>query len=463
MEALDLARWQFGLTTVVHFLFVPLSMGLSVLLAVMYSIYYRTGDAAYKRLSQFFGKLFVINFALGTATGIVQEFQFGMNWSEYSRFVGDVFGVPLAIEALAAFFLESTFLGLWIFGWNRIPRALHLASIWLVALGAHLSALWILVANAFMQMPVGYTIENGRARMTDFLALVLSEQVQTQVPHVLIAGLIVGGFFVLGISAWHLLRRSHVELFGKSLKLALIVTTVASLAAATSGHQQAQHVAKNQPMKLAAMEGLWETEQPAAFSLFGIIDQAGRQTLREVKLPHMLSVLAANNTTAEVKGLNDLQREYEAKYGPGDYTPPVAITYWAFRVKVGLGMAFIALSLWGLWLWWRGRLEVSPLFLRLGLLFVFLPFVATSAGWIVAEMGRQPWVVYGLLETAAAVSLSVTPTYLWITLIGFGLLYAALVALEAYLFSRHIREVPAPEAKPHAQPRPALPQAEPVY
>ncbi|WP_189001683.1 cytochrome ubiquinol oxidase subunit I [Deinococcus roseus] len=446
MDALLLSRWQFGITTLYHFLFVPLTLGLSFMVAIFHSIYYRTENTAYKDLAKFFGKLFVINFALGVATGIVQEFQFGMNWSEYSRFVGDIFGIPLAIEALMAFFLESTFLGLWIFGWGRLPKWVHLASIWLVALGSTLSAIWVLVANAWMQMPVGYALQNGKPVLTDIFAVVMSEQVQSQIPHTLVGGYITGGLFVLGISAYHMLKKNRPEFFQKSFQLALIFTTVFAVMAATTGHKQAQHVAENQPMKLAAMEALWKTEEPASFSLFAIIDQQKGESFREIRLPLLLSVLAHNNTTGEVKGIEELQKALEAKYGPGNYIPPVAVLYWAFRIMVGLGMGFILLGFWGLWSWWRGTLLNNRLLLTFSLIMLFAPYIANSAGWVVTEMGRQPWVVYGLLKTVDGVSPNVSSAFVWISMLGFTLIYGLLAVVDVVMLRRYALAVPVEDA-----------------
>ncbi|HWG85872.1 MAG TPA: cytochrome ubiquinol oxidase subunit I [Deinococcales bacterium] len=445
MEALDLARWQFAITTIYHFLFVPLTLGLSVLVAVMESFHFRTKLPVYRDMAIFWGRLFVINFALGVATGIVQEFQFGMNWSAYSRFVGDIFGVPLAIEALLAFFMESTFLGVWLFGRGKIHPTLHLASIWLVAIGSNLSAVWILVANSWMQEPIGYVLRNGRAELTDFFAVVLSPHVQVQVPHVILGGMVTGSLFVLGISAWHLQRRNKVDHFGRSIKIALVALGISSIAVATTGHGQAQHVAKTQPMKMAAFEALWETEAPAGFSIFSAINQNAGNSTRELRVPFLLSVLAFNNTTSEVKGINDLQKEMEAQYGPGDYVPPVALTYWSFRVMVGLGGLFILIALWGFVRWWRDRLEQPGLFLRVGVVALFLPYVANSAGWIVTELGRQPWIVYGLQLTADAVSPNVTANMVLFSMIGFTVLYAFLAVVDFYLLSKYALERTSPE------------------
>jgi cytochrome d ubiquinol oxidase subunit I len=439
MDALLLARWQFGITTVYHFIFVPLTLGLAPLVAILQTFHYRSGDERYGRLTQFFGRLLIINFTLGVVTGIVQEFQFGMNWSEYSRFVGDIFGIPLAIEALLAFFLESTFLGLWIFGKEKLPRWLHLASIWLVAIGSNLSAIWILIANAWMQVPVGYVIRNGRAELSDFVAIVLNERVLAQAPHTILGGWITGGLFVLGISAWHLLRRSEVQMFTLSARIALVFAFAAALLTATTGHYQAQNTVASQPMKMAAMEALWESEQPASFSLFAVHDQANRRSTRDYRVPYMLSVLAHNNTTSAVRGLNELQAEAEQAHGPGNYLPPVAWVYWSFRAMVGFGLWFLLVTAWGLITWWRGRLDSGRLWLRVTSVTLFLPFFANSAGWLLTELGRQPWVVFGLLRTEHGASPAVGAVSIWISVVGFTLVYAALAAVGFWLMHRYAR------------------------
>jgi len=448
MDELLLARWQFGITTVYHFIFVPLTLGLAPLVAILQTFHYRTRDEAYGRLTTFFGTLFIVNFTLGVVTGIVQEFQFGMNWSEYSRFVGDIFGIPLAIEALLAFFLESTFLGLWIFGRDRLPRPVHLACIWLVAIGSNLSAIWILIANSWMQVPVGYVLQNGRAELADFVAIVLNERVLAQAPHTIVAGWLTGGLFVLGVSAWHLLRGHEVAMFARSARIALVFSFAAALLTATTGHGQAQNTVGNQPMKIAAMEGLWETEEPASFSLFAIHDQPNRRSERDLRLPYLLSVLAHNNTTEPVRGINELQAEAEQRYGPGNYIPPVAWVYWSFRAMVGLGLWFLAITLWGLVSWWRRRLEHDRVWHRLAMVTLFLPFLANTAGWLVTELGRQPWVVFGLMRTADGVSPNVGPVSIWISMIGFTLVYALLAAVGFYLMHRLARPAPSEAARP---------------
>ncbi len=446
MDELMLARWQFGVTTVYHFFFVPLTLGLSILVAIMQTFYYRTGDDVYKQMTKFWGKLFLINFAIGVATGIVQEFQFGMNWSEYSRFVGDIFGAPLAIEALMAFFIESTFLGLWVFGWDKLRKGVHLTCIWLVAIGANLSALWILIANSFMQQPVGYVLRNGRAEMTDFLALVTNSHIFVQWPHVFFSGMVTTAFFVLAISAYHLLRKGeHVEMFRRSFRMGLIYALISTISVMLVGHSQAQHMIKTQPMKMAAAEALWESEDPAAMSLFTIGNEAERRDVFAIKIPGMLSLLAYNRFTGEVKGIKNLQAEYEQTYGPGDYVPPVAVSYWTFRIMVGIGMAMALLALFGLYLMWRNSLERNPLYLRVLIWAVALPYLANSTGWLFTELARQPWIVFGLQKTADAVSPNVSVGMVLFSLIGFTVLYAALMVADLYLlikFAKHESEVP---------------------
>ena len=320
MQAVDLSRWQFAITTVYHFFFVPLTLGLSIILAVIETLYVRTGNEMYKKMAQYWGKLFLINFAMGVVTGIVQEFQFGMNWSDYSRFVGDIFGAPLAIEALLAFYLESTFLGIWIFGWDKLGKKAHLATIWLVAIGSSISALWILIANSFMQEPVGYTIVNGRAQMTDFFALLTNPNVLVQYPHVLFSGLATAAFFMLGICAFHFVRRKNENnaFFKKTYQIALGVALASSVLVALVGHTQAQHMVTTQPMKMAAAEALWNSEDPASLSLFTIGNLQGSQNVFSFRVPDLLSVLSFNSLQGEVQGINQLQSQYVKEYGPGD-------------------------------------------------------------------------------------------------------------------------------------------------
>ncbi len=447
MDALTLARLQFAVTTVYHFFFVPLTLGMAILVAIMQTIYYRTGNEQYKKMTQFWGKLFLINFAMGVVTGIVQEFQFGMNWAEYSRFVGDIFGAPLAIEALLAFFVESTFLGIWFFGWDKLPKGIHLASIWLVAIGSNLSALWILIANSFMQEPVGYVIRNGRAEMTDFLALVTNPNVWAQYPHVLMSGVTTAGFFVLGISAWHLVRKSGGEIQRRSFQIATVYAVIGSIFVIVVGHGQAQHMVQSQPMKMAAAEALWQTENPASFSIITIGDLSERQVFA-LRVPYVLSLLSYNRLDGEVKGINDLQAQYQAQYGNADYSPPIALSYWSFRGMVGAGFLMAFLALVALYLVARNRFATNTLFLRVLLPALFLPYIANVAGWFLTEIGRQPWIVFGLMRTEDGESLAVSPEYVLISLVLFTLVYAALMVVDIYLLSKYARTDPDQELAP---------------
>jgi cytochrome d ubiquinol oxidase subunit I len=434
MNEVILARWQFGITTTYHFFFVPLTLGLSLLVAIMQTMYYRTGDESYKRMTQFWGKLFLINFAMGVVTGIVQEFQFGMNWSEYSRFVGDIFGAPLAIEALMAFFLESTFLGLWIFGWDKLPKGVHLACIWLVAIGSNISALWILIANSFMQQPVGYVLRNGRAEMVDFWALVTNPHVFVQFPHVFTSGMVTGAFFVLAVSAYHLLKGSdQLEMFRRSFKIGMVYAVIGIIAVMVVGHNQAQYMVKVQPMKMAAAEALWVTENPAAMSLFTVGNEAERRDVVAFKVPGLLSFLSYNRFEGEVKGIKNLQEEYEQRYGPGDYVPPVAVSYWTFRIMIGAGMLMMFLALYGLYLILRNRFEQQRWYLIALIGAVVLPHVANATGWLFTEIARQPWIVFGLQKTADAVSPNVSVGEILFSLISFTVIYGLLMVANIYL------------------------------
>jgi cytochrome d ubiquinol oxidase subunit I len=444
MDALDLARLQFALTTIFHFFFVPLSIGLAFFTAAFQTAWHRTQDPRYLRMTKFWGKLFVINFAVGVVTGIVQEFQFGMNWSAYSRFVGDVFGAPLAIEGLAAFFLESTFLGLWIFGWRRLSPRVHLFAIWMVAIGTTISAFFILAANAWMQHPVGYALNpvTGRAEMTDVAAMFMNSTLWAHFPHTMLAALTTGGFFILGVSAWQMLRGRDVELFRTSATAALAVSLVASVGIGFTGHLQAQLMTQQQPMKMAAAEALWETEEGAGFSLFAVGDVENGRNHINVQLPNLLSVLATNTPDGRVEGINDIQAAYVQRYGPGSYIPIVWVQYWSFRGMVGIGLLMIAFSGFGLWLVRRRRLETSRWYLRLALLAIALPFLANTVGWIFTEMGRQPWVVFGLMLTDTAASPTVGAGLVLTTVVGFTLVYGLLTAIDIILLTRFSKAGP---------------------
>jgi cytochrome d ubiquinol oxidase subunit I len=455
VETLDLSRWQFAITTIYHFFFVPLTLGLSILVAVMQTMYVRTGEDTYKRMTRFWGRLFIINFILGVATGIVQEFQFGMNWSEYSRFVGDIFGAPLAIEALLAFFLESTFLGIWIFGWDRLDKRLHLATIWLVALGSNISALWILIANSFMQQPVGYAINDarGRAEMNDFGALLTNPNVWVQWPHVFTAGVATAAFFVLGICAYHLLRqRGDLEVFRRSSRIALVAAILSTTGVALVGHTQAQHMVQIQPMKMAAAEALWEDTANAPLSLFTWGDEVAMRDVFGIHIPSLVSIMAYNDPSATVRGINSLQREYQAQYGAGDYVPqPIWIIYWSFRAMIGAGVLMIVLAALGLWYLFRGTLEKHRWFLRVSLAAIALPYLANATGWVLTEVGRQPWIVNGLMKTEAGVSPLPAGAVL-LSLVVFTLLYGVLAVVDVFLLVKFARgsagETPGVEPAP---------------
>lgn len=442
MDEIFLARLQFGVTSVYHFLFVPLTLGLSVLVAIMETLYVRTGKELYKDMAKFWGKLFLVNFSMGVVTGIVQEFHFGMNWSEYSRFMGDIFGAPLALEALTAFFLESTFLGLWIFGWDRLSKPLHAATIWIVAIAGNISSFWILVANSFMQMPTGYVIQNGRAEMADFTALLTNPYVAVQFPHTVASGFVTAGIFVMAISAYHLLKDSSSDFFKSSFKIGVTCALISALAVGGTGHMQAQFLAKAQPMKLAATEALWETANPAPFSIYASIDEQNRKNMAEVSVPGALSFLVHNNFNGEVKGIIDLQHEYTQKYGPGNYIPPVAAMFWSFRIMAGAGGWLVAIAALGAFLAYTGRLEKQQLLLKAALWTLPVPYIANSFGWIVAEIGRQPWIVFGLFRVDQAISPNVPASSIMLSLVGFTVIYAALIVAAVYLMHKFATKSP---------------------
>ncbi len=438
MDVLTLSRWQFAITTIYHFFFVPLTLGLSILVAIMESKYVSSGDEIYKKMAKFWGRLFLINFAMGVVTGIVQEFQFGMNWAEYSRFMGDIFGVPLAIEALLAFYLESTMLGVWTFGWNKLSKKTHALTIWLVAIGSNLSALWILIANSFMQEPVGYKLEEGRVLLTSFKAIFTNPNVWVQFPHVLTAGITTAGFFVLSFSAYHLLKGTkEVEFFKRSFKWGAVYGLIGVILVIIIGHIQGQHLTKTQPTKMAAAEALWETEDPASFSLFAIIDTKNQRNPVDIKIPGFLSFLVYNKFSGEVKGIKDLQREYEAKYGPGNYIPPVKTCYWSFRLMVGLGFLMLIIALIALPYAKRDPSQIPRGFLKLAVWSVFFPYLANTFGWMLTEFGRNPWIVFGLLKIQDAVSPNLSAGSVLFTLVLFTVVYGLLMVADVYLLVKY--------------------------
>lgn len=442
MDVLLLARLQFAITIIYHFFFVPLTIGLSLAVAILETIYAATGNELYKRLTKFWGKLFLINFAMGVVTGIVQEFQFGMSWAEYSRFVGDIFGAPLAIEALVAFFLESTFLGIWIFGWDKLSKGMHAAVMWLVAFASNLSAIWILIANGFMQHPIGYVLADGRAELANFSQVIFNIPVFTHYPHALAASLVTVAFFMLGISAYHLLRKSEVEFFNVSFRMAAIIGVIGTIAVGLIGHTQGQEINKYQPMKLASLEALFTTENPASLSLITIGNPLTGQVILDWRIPRLLSFLEYNRFTGEVKGINELQAQYEAQYGPGNYTPPPVVLYWSFRTMVGAGLLMILISLVALIIDLKKWQDKYPWFFKLLPLAISLPYLANTTGWILTEVGRFPWVVYGVVKMENGVSKAITGGMLLFSLIGFILVYGLLITANIYLMVKYSKAGP---------------------
>ena len=457
MEALDIARWQFAITTVYHFLFVPITIGLSAMVAGYETAWLRTRNPMYLRLTKFFGKLFLINFAIGVVTGIVQEFQFGMNWSDYSRFVGDVFGAPLAVEGLLAFFLESTFLGLWIFGWDRLPAKLHASCMWIVHLGTLASAYFILAANSWMQHPVGYAFnpDTGRAEMNDFAAVLFNKVQLVTFPHVILAAYMTAAALVGAVAFWHL--RKHRDgspdatMWRKSLRTAAVLVLVSGAGVVGIGDIQGKVMTDVQPMKMAAAEALYETEQPASFSVFTVGTPDGKEEKFSITIPNVLSFLATGTWDGEVKGIDELREQYQETYGQdpgetyysaGDYTPNIPVTYWTFRFMMGLGFAAMIIAAWVLWATRKGRVPQGRLLFTAMMLLPFMPLFANSMGWIFTEMGRQPWAVFGLMTTQSAVSPGVTAGEVLTSLIAFTLVYGVLAVVEVKLLLAAIRKGP---------------------
>ncbi|AXH36425.1 cytochrome ubiquinol oxidase subunit I [Humibacter sp. BT305] len=446
LDPLLLSRWQFGLTTIYHFLFVPLTIGLATTVAIFQTAWVRTAKAHYLQLTRFFGSLFLINFAMGVVTGIVQEFQFGMNWSDYSRFVGDVFGAPLALEGLLAFFLEATFIGLWIFGWNRLPQKLHLLTIWATAIGSILSAYFIIAANAFMQNPVGYTInaERGRAELSDIGAVLTNKVALAAFPHTIFAAFMVSAGLIIAAAAWHLARNQHLESMRPALKFGLWMMVIAGALTVLSGDQLGLAMVETQPMKMAAAEALYTTSTgaDASFSIFTLGTPDGVHELFSIRVPYLLSFLSTHTFDGTVEGINDLQAQYTQLYGPGDYTPIIWVTYWAFRWMIGLGMAHVLVAVVGLWLTRKGRMPKQRWVWRVAVWSFPLSLLAMIVGWVFTEMGRQPWIVFSLLKTEDAVSPGVTGLDVLISLIAFTLVYGSLAVVEFRLIIRAIRKGP---------------------
>jgi cytochrome d ubiquinol oxidase subunit I len=447
MNSLDLARWQFAITTVYHFIFVPITIGMGFLVAGLQTAWYRTNKVKYLRATKFFGKLFLINFAIGVVTGIVQEFQFGMNWSSYSRFVGDIFGAPLAMEGLLAFFLESTFLGLWIFGWDRLPKKVHLATIWLASFGTILSAYFILAANAWMQHPVGYTInlEKGRAELTSIVEVLTQKTALATFFHTIPSAAFTGGAFIAGISAWLLIKKMDIEMSRTTLKLGLITMMVSFLMVFVSGDITSKIMTEQQPMKMAAAEALYETTESAPFSLLTIGTLDGSRSVFQIDIPSVLSFLATGDFKGTVEGVNDIQAEYEKTYGPGDYSPNIPLAYWSFRLMIGFGGLGFLFALLALFQMRRGRTPHGKWFLPAMIFLPFTPLLANSFGWIFTEAGRQPWAVFGLIRTSDGVSAVVSAGSVLFTMIVFTLLYGVLAFIEVGLTLKVIKNGPQTE------------------
>ncbi|MBU2621081.1 MAG: cytochrome ubiquinol oxidase subunit I [Proteobacteria bacterium] len=431
MDLVMLSRLQFATATMFHFLFVPLTLGLSIMIAIMETRYAGTGDKLYLSMTKFWGKIFLINFGLGIVTGITLEFQFGTNWSRYSAFVGDIFGSLLAIEASAAFFLESTLIGIWIFGWKKISRKAHAAVMWLIAGASTLSAVWIIIANSWMQHPVGYVLRNGRAELSDFSAVIFQKFAILQFFHTISAAYIVSAFFVMGVSAYHLLKKQSIQFFTRSFRIGLIFGLIFSIFTAIEGDMHGVHVAEVQPAKLAAMEAHWETTSRAPLNLFAIPDEKNERNFIEIgAIPGLLSFLGYHDINAEVKGLKDFPREER---------PPVLIPFLSFRTMVGLGTLFILLTIIGLLR--RNRLLESPLYLKVMVLSIPLPYVAIEAGWVLAEVGRQPWIVYGLMKTSDAVS-PLASSQVLVSLAAFIVIYGLLGVAGFYLIIKNATKNP---------------------
>ena len=444
MEEVLLSRWQFAITTVYHFLFVPVTLGMAIFVALLETCYVNTKKPEWKKtcrkLLHFFGTLFLINFAMGVATGLVQEFQFGMNWSEYSRFMGDIFGAPLALEALTAFFLESTFLGIWMFGWDKLSEKAHCACIWLVAIGSNLSAFWILVANSFMQHPVGYTIANGRAEMASFSELITNHYILGEQSHRLFAGITTAGFVIMAVSAWKLLHDEESRYaFTQAIKAGAVYTIIGVFGVILSGHFHTQYLAQASPMKLAAMEALWETEDPAPFAVLAYPNMEKGQNDFEITIPYMFTIMVHDNIKGEVRGINDLQKEAVQKHGPGDYRPHVTMLFYSFRAMVGAGFFMVLVSLVVFYLSKKDKILSAKGLLRALPWLVVVPFIANSCGWIVAEMGRQPWIVMGMQKTMDGVSPNLSAAEIMFTMIGFTVLYLLLIITALYIAFRFIR------------------------
>lgn len=450
LDPLLLARWQFGLTTLYHYLFVPLTLGMSFTVAIFQTAWVRTGNVKWLQLTRLFGKIFLINFAMGVVTGIVQEFQFGMNWSSYSRFVGDVFGAPLAFEGLLAFFFEATFIGLWIFGWDKLSQKVHLATIWIAATGATLSAYFIIAANAFMQNPVGYTMsaDGNRAELTDFVAVLTNPVALAAFPHTIFGAFMFSAGVIISVSAWHLSRGNHSDIMRSSLLFGMWAMIVAAVGTFVTGDQLSVVMVDTQPMKMAAAEALYNSAcgANASFSLFSIGTPDGSEEVWSLRVPYLLALLSEQDPQACVEGINNLQAKYEGMFGPADYTPVIWITYWAFRWMIGLGAVAVLIAITGLWLTRKNAKRAVPTWAwKIAIWSYPLALLANLVGWTFTEMGRQPWIVFGLMLTEDGVSPNVPGWTVLISLVAFTAVYAILAVVEVGLIIKAARRGPEPE------------------
>ncbi|MHC1551084.1 cytochrome ubiquinol oxidase subunit I [Phyllobacterium sp. K27] len=512
LDIVALSRLQFAITALYHFLFVPLTLGLSVLLAIMETVYVMTGRVIWRQMTKFWGTLFGINFAIGVATGIVMEFQFGMNWSYYSLYVGDIFGAPLAIEGLMAFFLEATFVGLFFFGWDKLSKVGHLAATWAVAAGSNFSALWILIANGWMQNPVGsvFNPQTMRMEVSDFYEVLLNPVAQAKFVHTVSAGYVTASIFVLGVSAWYALKGRHIEIAKRSMTIAASFGLASALSVVVLGDESGYLSTEHQKMKLASIEAMWKTEPaPAAFTAFGFPDQEARETHYAVHIPWVMGLIGTRSLTTEIPGIEDLVEHAESRIRKGmiaydalqkireegstttvgadvrdafetngsdlgyalllkryvddprqasdeqiakaawDTVPHVPTLFWSFRIMVGLGMFFILLTFTFFVLSVRRKIDAYPFLLRIAVFSIPLPWIAAELGWIVAEVGRQPWIIEGVLPTAAAVS-HLGAKSLLITIAGFVIIYTTLFIIEMGLMLKAIRQGPEPDHEPEA-------------
>lgn len=450
MDIVTLGRFQFAMTTIFHFFFVPFSIGTAFVVAIMETLYVTKKENVYKKMAKFWGNIFLLSFAVGVVTGIIQEFQFGMNWSDYSRFVGDIFGAPLAVEALLAFFMESTFLGLWIFTWDRVNPKLHVLFFWLVTLGSLLSAFWILVANSFMQHPVGYTIRNGRAEMNDFGALLKNPQVWYEFSHVVAAAITMGGILIAGMAAFSLLKKYSVSeisqiIYKKSLRIGLVVALFGSIGVLAAGDLQMKALVEDQPMKFAATEGLYEDSgDPAEWTLVAFMDEAEHKRIFGIHVPYMLSILAYNKPSGSIQGMNSINEELVAQHGEADYYPPVNALFWSFRIMAGFGFLMLGVAVLGLFFTRKKKpsLYEKPWMLRIVGLMTFVPFIANTCGWLVTELGRYPWTVYGLFKMEDSISPNVTTTSLLISNSVYFVLFGGLAITMVYLVVAELKKGP---------------------